>query len=749
MEEEEFSIPDTYEPVLFEDRELPDEPEPLPSGPLERWSLAGSLAGLALLVLLQGLLLGSWIKRDSRPPAWDQSVQLETAVDLQRAMEGGDWRRLLTLGPKPGMPPFPPLYHLSMQFAFDEEDPAKSALWVNLFYLALLCVSLWGIGRHFSGNWAGLGAAVLFSCTPHVQELLRENLVDLALASWVAAAYWMLVISQSFERKRWSVLFGVFFAAGMLTKWSAFSYFLPVLWVFVQASRKPGRRAGAALAVAAAAVLTAPWYLSQWPVLVPRLFSAAGDQAIPLWKGGAVFAYVFAMAEGLEFPFFVLGLVSLTVPSVRRRGGDTWVLLAWFAASLVFWTIVPNRQLRYLLPGLAPLAVFAMGPWPRGALIGLCALQGLSALNYGFGWVPPLRFGLGVPVAFFTSRAPERADWKIGEILKEAERRHELGLPFGNLTLLANHPRLNGPTLNWERKRHGVEKIRIRGVNKRVCEFSEFVLVKLGSLGPASVVNQLPKVREEILEEGSWFRRGYKEARRWPLPDETEAVLFQRRRMDEPPLRERVARFDHYEEKAFLIEGMVVDFGKWDGKRGVYRRAALRAKRIVIRGLEVKDAKLEMEGLSLVPVNREKQGVGSTRGLLLNCRLLRMKRLRLLSGSVSAKSVENFIKARVPDVRSARVTLDETVSVEAVVRGLSVAAEASIELRPDGSGLDVAVEKASVAGVGLPAGLLGRHARYALEFAPDPELPFHLEVKRLSIAGGALRIGRAAGGGAS
>ncbi len=701
--------------------------------------LAGSLLGLCLLIAFHASQTAHWIRLDTRPPAWDQSVQLETAWDLKEALAKGDWQGALRMPPKPGMPPFPLLYHLSLQPALGGADPAAGALWVNWAYMALLCFSIWGLGRHFIGEWEGLGAAVLFTCVPEMSWLARETLLDLALCAWVAAAYWALAASDSFRRKGPSLLFGALFAAAMMTKWSAFSYFLPVV-VPLFGALTEGEFGSVGLAAGSAAALAGPWYLAQAPVLLPRLFEAAADQAVPVWKGGAVFTYLTAMGDGLELPLLALGLVAVAVPSPKRRTLDAWLLPAWFAAALVFWTLVPNRQLRYLLPGLIPLALLAMGPWPRKLVIAACALSLASAWNYPRGVLPRLRLDLGLPIALFRTDAPLREDWKLGEMLKTADSLREPSLPFANVAFVANHPRLNGPNLNWERKRLGLKGLRIRGVNKRYTEFCEFVLVKTGSLGPASVTGQLPEVQKVMLDPGRWFGRGWLEVRRWPLPDATEGVLFQRRRFDKAPVGEGKTRIDYFEEGNFKAEGLELDFGAWDAARGVYPRVSARARSVTIRGLEVTGLDLVLEGVSLISA-AEQPGLDKKVDPLAEPRFLRLDALAVRSASVSQEALAFFVNERVKGLEGAGVRFDAgAAALEGRWRGRPVRVAVEPRLLSDRSGLEVLGREASFALIPLPLKLLGA-GRFVLPFAPSSELPFRIAVPSLSLKEGRLSVG--------
>lgn len=709
-----------------------------------RLAVAASLLGLGLLLAFHFALMASWIRRETRPPAWDQAIHLETSLDSLKAVRGGDYDALLHPVPKPGMPPFPPLYHLSLLYAHSRPDPPRAALWANFGYMALLCLSTWALGLGLAGPWVGLAAAVLISCIPEVQGLYFNQLADLPLTAWVAFAYWMLAASAGFRRAGPSLLFGAACAGGMLTKWSFFSYMLPAALAAWSALGEPRRRSRALAALGLAAALCAPWYLAQLPVLLPRLVDASADNAVAVWRGGAVFAYLLQMIDGFESPLWLLGLAAVgTVwsrPERERRS-----LALWFLAAYVFWTLVPNRQLRYLLPGLVPVVLLAAATWPRAVMAGLCAYQVFSAANFSQGWVRPISLPIAPPlrIRLLSELLPASQDWRLGEILKAADQMRE-DEPFANLALVANHPYFNGASFNYEVDRLGIEGVRMRGVNRRLCEFAEFLLVKTGSLGPPEVVNQLPEVQKLVLDPASWFQRGYRERRRWPLPDGTEAVLFQRRKLLQPPVGEQEVEFDYYEEHDFLARGMRVDLGRWDAGRGVYPRVRVRAETVDIRGLNIRGVEAVMEDVAMVPVDTDILRMGkarrrSPRELLMDFRFLKMRRLTLAAGTIDEKSAAEFLEARVPALREARFELDGDVSARAKLGPVPIGAEASAKL--GSRELVLRLETVRVAGLPVPGALLGRSASYRLDFAPDPELPFELAVPGLSIAKGRLALG--------
>ncbi|MDE1977367.1 MAG: glycosyltransferase family 39 protein, partial [Elusimicrobia bacterium] len=465
-----------------------------------RLFLAAGLAALALFLGWEWFALKAYVRQDAAPPSWDQSDHLSDAWDYRQALERGRWSVLWTLPPKPGMPPFPPLYALSIMGSYSSPKPAQAALLINWFYLALLCLSVFGIAWEFRPDFTALAAAIIFAGAPAVQDLLFTQLMDLAVVAFAAAAYWALIRSEKFKRWPGSLAFGALFAAGMLYKWSFFSYLLPAFWVAGGALRDPERRPKVLTSAGFALAGFAPWYFAEAPLLLPKLIQASADQSVAFWRGGAVLAYFKDSINGLGLPFFLLGWLSLLSPRHKRRWESMRLLPAWIAASYLFWTVVPNRQMRFLLPGLPALAVCAASAWPDLIVWPLAGFQLLSAANFPAGVIPAtsVPMPLDATATLLPSRPPSPADWKIADILKTADELRDPQEPFANATLVANAPQFNGPTFAWEDQRLGLSHVKMRAVNHRLCELSQFVILKEGSLGPPAAVAGLPEAAVQI-----------------------------------------------------------------------------------------------------------------------------------------------------------------------------------------------------------------------------------------------------------
>lgn len=694
------------------------------------WPLWVSAAGLLALLLFQHRLLSTWLAAEARPPMWDQAIHLEIAHDYATHLAKGDVHGLLRLAPKPGMPAFPPLYELTLTPWVERPDAVNAALKANYVWFLLFIAAVWGLGILFCGPWEAFAAATLVSCAPEAQWLLRNHLSDMPLAAWIAGCYLAYAWSAGLLRWTGSLAFGACVGGALVTKWSAWTYLFPLAWLWLRAL--PGRitRWRAIAACGVAVLICAPWYLAQYPMLVPRLIEASADQAVPVWRGWAVFSYLWLLLGGLDTPLWLCAVVAAFVPRLGKQRDDNWMIVAWFVTAFVFWTIVPNRQMRFLFPALAPLMLFTAGVFPKKLVGLLCLWQLFSAANYSLNRIKPIAPNWGRPIPFLTSEPPGKEDWHVAEILKAAESRREAGRPFANLTVVANHFRFNGPVFNWERKHAGVPSVQIRGVNKRWCELSEFVVLKEGELGPASVVNQLPYVRDGMLEQDSWFRQGYEEVKRWKAPDNADLVLYQRRRRASPPWSQASLRLESLVTPQYQASGVVLRPGKWDPKTGSYDKVDLAIDLLVIRGVEVRDVKLELKGADILPL-KGPEG-------LYDVRLLRLEGLSLASAKVQADALAALIARRVPALTEAAVKLDGTAAVSGKVKGrVPFEAEASLRLDPDA--LAVRLERAKLGPLSLP--LPEELSGYRLSFEPSPELPFRLEIAELTLKQGVLKIG--------
>lgn len=710
------------------------------SGPVlrpSRKTLVLSVLGLAAFLAFEAILMRHFVRVDTRPPSWDQSVHLEIALDYRQALRAGHWSDMWFLAPKPGMPPFPPAYQMLLRGAYDSPDPARAALWYNWFYLAVLAVSLFAIAWGFLPDGRALAATLLFCACPGVQELYTTQLVDLAVIAWTAAAYWALIESEGFTFWGPSLAFGVLFAVGMLHKWSFFSYMIPAYLIAGRALSDRQSRAKVLAATALSLVLFAPWYMSHAALLPSRLVQASSDFAIPFWRGEAWLVYIRDTAGPLGPVLWALGLLGILSPQYRRKREYAWILAYWVVLSWVFWTVVPNRQVRFLLPGLVPIGMALTATWPEWASWTATALQLVFMINFFFGWIPT--FDIPIPfvsLPMFVARPPAAENWHIDEILRRIDAERDPSRPLTNVTLVANDSYFNGPTFHWEQRRLGLTGVSMRGVNRRLCELSQFVLLKDGRLGPDGVVGGLPEAAKEIGDPDSWFRDAFSEDARWPLPDKSTAVLFRLRRTP-PPWQKRELDFSDASIGADRVQGLRLVFHDWDAQRSSWRETDASAASAKVRGLNVTGIAAELGGFGFVVPGGS---AGVTAFSPEDARLTRLDRVTVKSLQVTADDLKAFLVQRVPGLELDAVTIDGAVRAAGRYKGKEIALEAALELDRAARVLRVRVLSASYMNTPLPLALFKPIKELTISLDPNPETPFAIDLPGLTLKNNRLTV---------
>lgn len=563
--------------------------------------LAAALAPLGAFLLMQAVELGYFIRHENRPPGWDQANHLDVALQYARALGAGNWAVLWNLEPKHYIPPFPPLYHLALAWVYATAHPAWNALWTNGVYLGLLCAFLFALAWERCRDDRAAAAAIVFACVPAVQALLHRQLIDLPLCACAAAAYWAWVRCEGFLRPKPSAALGLAFAVGMLHKWSFFSYMLPVLFAAALGLREKDKRRNIGVFVLGAC-LAAPWYMVRIPLLAARLLQASADQATPFWRGWAFFQYLALLPEELGVFFCLAALVALFHARSDRRCRDL-AACAW--VSYLFWAVVPNRQMRYLLPGLTVLPVLIAWHLPRPAVWILALLQFAGAAHRAY------------------EHGPSGQVWPLEDIVRAASGGSE------GLSVVSNHEYLNNLNLIWTARCLGLST-RIQAAQNKLWELEPFVLLKRRDLGPYSVSSESLPIREAILRPGGAFSLGFVATRTWPLPDGDEAILYARREpLPEPFRAAKRVRARRWKTALFSFADVELRFGRWDAASGVYETVQVAPAKASLRGrIELSGVRLELLGARLLP-----EGNASAPEDL---RLLKVQGIRVLSAGLDA-----------------------------------------------------------------------------------------------------------------
>jgi hypothetical protein len=417
------------------------------------------------------------------------------------------------------------------------------------------------------------------------------------------------------------------------------------------------------------------------------------------------------------------GAIGLALWKPRRD--QTRIILGWVLSSYLFWAIVPNRQFRYLLPGLPGVAILMAAYWPRLILCIVAALQVLTALTMGW---QTNRINREYELY-------EEGNWQISEILHEAHSLRKSSFAVSNLTLVANHAYFNGNTFVWMDKDQGLTDIHLRAANSRLSELSEFVVYKTSNLGPPCCIQNLPEAASVIDDPKSWFHRAYAASGTWPLPDDSRAVLYEQRVGRTPPISPRRFSIAAFSSKTFTAQNLKVDLGPWDPAAGDYPLAKASASAILLRGLKVSHLEFWLHGFSFAPSSPQKPlAMG-------DWRMLKISRLQVRSAQVDEKDLADFIENRARGLKVERLTFNNgQIGLKARWKGLPMEASAAIWLDQAGGALKFRLLSFGLGPIRLPQRLISVLSPYSISLKPNPETPFAVEVGNLTLAKGRLVI---------
>ncbi|NEQ98160.1 MAG: phospholipid carrier-dependent glycosyltransferase, partial [Cyanothece sp. SIO2G6] len=308
----------------------------------ERWRDLGILTGLwAIAAIIDQL----WLALDHRVPSWDPADHMIGALNYwwtlqpQHWFSGHVWDALWTLSSK-----YPPLLYISTApFLALFGRGADQAIAVNLFYTAVLLVSVYGLGRVLFRAEVGLWAAGLCLLFPQFYSLRTGYYMDYPLTTLIAASTLALSLwhlsqtAYSPVKSRWALakqwLFalslGLTFGLAFLMKQTAIFFLaIPLMWVGVSALIAGFRngywsRFGQIFTAGAIAFLMIlPWSQTNWLFQISAVFNSniksARIEGDPAWNTIAGWTYYWQqLPQAISYPILIVASVGLIIALIR------------------------------------------------------------------------------------------------------------------------------------------------------------------------------------------------------------------------------------------------------------------------------------------------------------------------------------------------------------------------------------------------------------------------------------------------
>jgi 4-amino-4-deoxy-L-arabinose transferase-like glycosyltransferase len=693
-------------------------------------------AVLAVLILFHVCFLESWLRRDTRPPAWDESHHLRIALDYRDAIGRGEWGTLF----RPVYSNYPPLYHAVLATALDRKGDFLSAVdravRRNLLFWTILIVSVFFAGLRLGSPATGLAAAALVSFYGGTLFLVRRPMTDVPLASWVAMTFALLAWRDRMPRRFGGAALGLAVAAGLLTKWSFAVYAGVPLFLSLVRDWREGRRDDVVAFAAVAAVVAGPWYLFN---LVPSALRIAklsslreaGDPNVWTLAGWTWYLRGFVRHQ-IFWPMAVPFAAGLWL-AVRSRHRD---LILWLAVPLLAFGLIRNKDLRYFAPCLPAVALlsawsadlFERAVWRRGWRTGWTAAAAVFGLFFSLPAADPFFWPmLGRSVE---RDVPRNEDWKALEILRALPSEET------RVSLIANHPYFHAGVFRFAADWNHREDLIFSVPKRNLGDFADFILWKDAALGPEYTLGYAAEADRLLRTPPLWLEKTFSVSRRWALPDGSEAVLWARDVVDGPwpaALGEIEIELNEFPLPRFRAERLRVRLlpeSPASARKGFFKSVRIQCDRLDYRGLILENVSIEGRD---VQVNLPR---------LLQDREIHFLRVGDLwpSLELQAEHLAAYLRKKAKWLEDPRVEMSDSLILRGKAGGIPLNASVAAVLSPDRRSVLVALDSLRVGGIPLPLFLVRPFVRKSFSLESSKDLPFSVGVESLDIKDGRVVV---------
>jgi len=356
------------------------------------------LIGWVLVLVVMNLV---WLGLDKTPPAWDQAAHLRSIVWFNYFLQGkfwGNFRDLLRVFW--GYPPL--IYFLGGLWSLVFGVGIVKITFINTFFLVAGVYGVYSLAKEVSkNNLVALLAAIIFSLFPVIGDISRNMLLDLPLLVWVVWGWYFWLKSDDLKNKKESWLLLLMLVLASLTKLNGFLYFVPVLIVLVVKSFK-NIDILVKLVIGGLVYMVAVgwWWVGNWTAIYGYLTGLAGQgesltdpMNLMEWQTWTHYLKLMVLHQIGPITFFVGLFLIFWVPKKNKK--NILLLITTILVYIIF-TVVKNKDFRFTLPILVPMAIWmAWGGMELfkkvrvlslGILILLIGWLGFNFMENGFGW---------------------------------------------------------------------------------------------------------------------------------------------------------------------------------------------------------------------------------------------------------------------------------------------------------------------------------------------------------------------------
>jgi len=312
-----------------------------------------------------------WLRLDHKPVFDDQAFHLLGGLqitDMLSSFHHGGLSKIIGFHI---VHFYPPLFHFCMAiFNILFGKSLVSSIMANTIFLAILYGSLYYIGKKLGNKNIGVLSIFIVSMYPFIFGLSRSSLPDFALTAMVTLSLCCLFYTDYFTKRLFSLLFGISFGLGMLTK-QVFIFFIItplicVVWeLFSKREMDKSRASNLFISFLIAFLLSGYWYVSNLMIVLPNYIRAGYHDAVMfgsvrLFSLSSLSYYLYQLAANqMSFFFCIIFLVG-AMKLFRTKAKMKFLLfLSIVGVYLIFTFLIKTKEPKSTVPYLPIFAIIS------------------------------------------------------------------------------------------------------------------------------------------------------------------------------------------------------------------------------------------------------------------------------------------------------------------------------------------------------------------------------------------------------
>ncbi len=370
---------------------------------------------LIILILIHIIINIVWLSIDQTPPAWDQAAHLRSSITAEKWLIGQEKINFPDLIKKFGA--YPPLiYFVTGIYGIFFDFGLDYLCFINTLFLILATFGIYKLAKEFVKEKMAVLAAIFFLFIPVIYSISREFLLDLPLTAIVIWGLWFWVKSEFLKDKKFSWGWWLMLLLASLTKINGFIYFFPmgvISLVFWFKDRDFKQLKNLFLGGGLWLLSISWWWLINWNNIYYNIAVAnkQGELNDPMnlldWQTWIHYFRLFIQHQFQPIPALIF--IVLFINWLRRCKDKTGKSLTWWLLlNYVIFTIIPNKDFRYVMP-LLSVAVIIMTieldhlkkMWRMTLVSILAVFWGFFYLNNSFSWPIHNEFVLKSKISVF------------------------------------------------------------------------------------------------------------------------------------------------------------------------------------------------------------------------------------------------------------------------------------------------------------------------------------------------------------